>query len=178
MITDEMKYPIGRFEKPETIEPHHIADWVDSIEALPLGINEVINGLTDEQLDWRYRPEGWTIRQLVHHVADSHMNSFIRFKLALTEDTPSIKPYFENLWALTADVQRSNILDSIKIIEGLHARWTVLLKNLKPAELKRGFFHPEYQCTFSVEEAIGMYAWHSNHHLAHIMRAVANDGAF
>ncbi len=175
---EKLKYPIGEFEKPEVIPSAQIKDWITEIELYPSRVSELIKDFTEVELNWQYRPNGWTIQQVVHHCADSHMNSFIRFKLSLTEDTPTIKPYFEDKWAELPDTTETHISESIKILEGLHSRWTKLLKSLNSTDLKKEFIHPEHGRRFSVEENIGIYAWHSNHHLAHIKQALKNNGKF
>jgi uncharacterized damage-inducible protein DinB len=168
MEIEKLKFPIGKFEKPTTMTKDILTKWISDISTFPKRLlNEVVN-LTDEQLDTQYRPNGWTIRQVVHHCADSHMNSLTRFKLALTEDKPTIKPYFEERWAELLDSKSMPIEPSLKMIEGIHERWTVLLNNLTDDQLERIFIHPEHGKTFRVDENIGVYAWHCNHHLAHI----------
>ena len=175
---EKLKYPIGRFVKPETYSADQIEEWINDIEKIPEKVSETVADLSDIELHWRYRPDGWTIKQVVHHCADSHMNSFCRFKLALTENIPTIKPYFEDRWALLADTIKSDIADSLKILEGLHSRWTTLLRSLNDKELKREFIHPEYGRKISLAENIALYAWHSNHHLAHIKQAILNKGNY
>lgn len=168
MDIEKLQFPIGNFDKPTTITKDILDQWISEISTFPIRlINEVVN-LTDEQLDMHYRPNGWTIRQVVHHCADSHMNSLIRFKLALTEDQPIIKPYFEDRWAELCDTKTMPIQPSLKILEGIHERWTVLLRNLTEAHLESVFIHPEQGKTIRLDENIGLYAWHCNHHLAHI----------
>ncbi len=175
---EQLKYPIGEFEKPTQIEAAHIEQWISDIEAFPTRLIALVKDLTAEQLLWPYRPEGWTIQQVVHHCADSHINSIIRFKLSLTEDNPTIKPYFENRWAELPDTLDLPISTSLSILKGLHARWTYLLKSLQSEDLKKGFVHPEHGKQFYLDETIGVYAWHSNHHLAHIEQAIAYQGKF
>ncbi len=171
-----LRFPIGEFKKPEVMSPAHIAEWITEIELFPERLCHLVATLTGIELDWRYRPGGWTIQQVVHHCADSHMNSFIRFKLALTEDTPAIKPYSEAQWAELPDTTEAPVSESLKIIEGLHARWARLLRAFNANDLKREFIHPEQGKRFSLAENIGIYAWHCNHHLAHIRQALENKG--
>lgn len=175
---EKLRYPIGKFEKPEAIMPDLINQWISEIELFPSRMILLTKDLAEVELNWRYRPNGWTIRQVVHHCADSHMNSFIRFKLCLTENIPTIKPYFEDKWAELPDTTEANISESVKIIEGLHSRWTHLLRSLKPEDMKKEFIHPEQGRRISIEENIGIYAWHSNHHLAHIKQAINFKGKF
>lgn len=165
---DQLKFPIGHFEKPEVISPKIIALWINDIASLPLRLNLVTENLSKEQLNTAYRQGGWTIQQVIHHLADSHMNSFIRFKLALTEDTPSIRPYSEDRWAEQVDYLDTPIQLSISLLISLHARWVILLRSLSQEDLNKTFIHPESNRSFSLKENIGIYAWHGNHHLAHI----------
>ncbi len=168
MTTEQLKYPIGRFEQPAKITKDILAQWISDIASFPARLkNEVIH-LKNEQLDTQYRPDGWTIRQVVHHCADSHINSFTRLKLALTEDQPTIKPYYEERWAELADSKNMPIAPALKMIEGTHERWTFLLNNLTQEQHAKVFIHPEHGKTFRIDENIGVYAWHCNHHLAHI----------
>ena len=168
----KLKYPIGKFNRPDRIDSKQIEMWIREIELFPDRLKLITEKLTEEELKLSYRPGGWTIQQLVHHCADSHMNSFIRFKLSLTEENPTIKPYFEDRWAEMPDYSLVDTKESLKIIEGLHVRWVILLKSLDFSDLKREFIHPEYGKRFTVGENIGIYAWHSNHHLAHIKLAL------
>lgn len=175
-MTDEalyqLQFPIGKFQKPAVIDDSLIQQWISDIQHFPEQIKTITQRLSGEQLNWQYRPDGWTIKQVVHHCADSHMNSFIRFKLALTEDSPTIKPYFEDRWAELVDGTDNNIKDSLALITALHSKWVVLLKNINSSDLKRDFIHPEHGKRISLEENIGTYAWHCNHHLAHIKLAL------
>lgn len=168
MTLEQLKYPIGKFEKPTAITSDILNKWISDISTFPKRLSSEVKPLTDEQLDTTYRPDGWTIRQVVHHCADSHMNSIIRLKLALTEDLPTIKPYFEDRWAELSDSKNLPIDSSLKMIDGIHERWTFLLNNLTDEQLGRIFIHPEQGKTFRIDENIGAYAWHCNHHLAHI----------
>jgi hypothetical protein len=171
----QLKYPIGTFEKPEIITKDVLSNWISEISTFPKRLLAVAGHLTDQQLDTQYRPDGWTIRQVVHHCADSHMNSFTRLKLALTEDQPTIKPYLEERWAELLDTKSMAIGPSLKMIEGIHERWTVLLKNLTDEQYARIFIHPEHGKSFRVDENIGVYAWHCNHHLAHITETIKRN---
>lgn len=178
MNLEELKYPIGKFQFPKEINSEMIINFIHIIENFPIKISNEVNNLSDEQLDTQYRPEGWTIRQVVHHCADSHMNAFIRFKLALTEDTPIIKPYLENKWAELSDSKLIPIDSSLKIIEGLHHRWSILLNNLSNDDYKKEYLHPETNRKFKLNEALALYAWHCNHHLAHITNLKKLKGWF
>ncbi|MEH6407379.1 MAG: putative metal-dependent hydrolase [Leeuwenhoekiella sp.] len=175
---EKLRYPIGKFLRPEKYNQKQIEKWIFELESFPLQIKLLVNDLSTEKLNWKYRPGGWTINQIIHHCADSHMNSFMRFKLSLTEDKPVIKPYFEDRWAELPDSLDSDPAQSIKILEGLHARWGLLLKSLNPADLSKEFIHPEHNKTVTLSENIGIYAWHCNHHLAHIKQAILNEGKF
>ncbi len=168
MEIEKLKYPIGKFIKPIPITTDTITTWIAAISTFPKSLSIEVITLTDKQLDTQYRTDGWTIRQVIHHCADSHMNSLIRLKLALTEEQPTIKPYFEELWAELDDTKKMSIQPSLKIIEGIHERWTVLLNNLPNEHFSKTFIHPEEGKKIRIDEYIGMYAWHCNHHLAHI----------
>jgi len=168
MTLEKLKYPIGRYQKPIEITAGILKKNIQDVEDFPRKIRKEFEEFSDEQLDNQYRSWGWTIRQLVIHCADSHMNSLIRFKLALTENKPIIKPYFEDRWADLPDSKNILIEPALKLIEGLHERWVVLLKSLTEEQLAKTFIHPEHNKEFSLEETITIYAWHCNHHLAHI----------
>ncbi|NQD69928.1 putative metal-dependent hydrolase [Sphingobacterium shayense] len=168
---EKSKYPVGKFKKPRKIDRTQIRVWIKVIEEFPNKVHNEINDLTDKELNKRYRPGGWTISQIVNHCADSHMNSLIRFKLALTEETPVIKPYVENLWAELPDSKNYPIDSSLKILAGLHERWVKLIENLTEMELDKEFLHPENNEKVSLRVNIGIYAWHCEHHLAHIINA-------
>src|SRR5690606_7067492 len=163
----DLRYPIGKFEKPTTISAQDLSSWMDTIAAFPARIAKEVLSLTDEQLDTPYREGGWTVRQVVHHCADSHTNAMIRFKLAITEPSPVIKPYEEALWAQLPD-SKSPLAPSLSILEGLHERWNVLLRSLCNDDLKRTYIHPDHGRPIPLDEVVGMYAWHCAHHLAHI----------
>ena len=175
---ENLKYPIGMFVKPDSIDANLIKKWISDIEDLPRSISTLVNGLTLEELNYQYRPDGWNIKQVVHHCADSHMNSIIRFKLALTEDSPTIRPYFEDRWAGLIDGHDDDLTDSLSLLRGLHSKWGKLLRNISKEELLREFVHPEHEIRFRLDEAIGVYAWHGNHHLAHIRQALQYKGDF
>jgi hypothetical protein len=172
MELEALKYPIG--QAPSIKEPSRIEleEWIGVIEKFPSLISELTKGITKEQLSLQYRPGGWSIKQVIHHCADSHMNSFIRFKLALTEELPSIRPYFEDRWAELFDGTSDEIDDSLLLLQGLHSRWGKLLRKLTSEELQMEFKHPEHGTRFTLAENIGVYAWHSQHHLEHIKLAL------
>ncbi|MGD6845391.1 YfiT family bacillithiol transferase [Bacillus infantis] len=162
----DLKYPIGNFQFDGEITNSVIRDWIDEIEHLPRLLRDAVKDLDDEQLDTPYRTGGWTVRQVIHHLADSHMNAYVRFKLALTETKPVIKPYDETKWADLSDYKLP-IDISLSLLEALHKRWTDLLRSLIPADMEKTFIHP-YSGEVTVSKNIGIYAWHGRHHLAHI----------
>lgn len=169
------RYPIGRFEAPARITPAHLGAWIADVEALPGQMRAAVAGLSDAQLDTPYRPGGWTLRQVVHHVPDSHLNCYVRFKWALTEAEPTIKPYDEGAWAELPDVAGTPVAVSLALLGAVHARWAVLLRSLTEADWGRRFVHPESGPT-TLAEAVGSYAWHGRHHLAHIETTVEREG--
>lgn len=172
-----LKYPTGKFargSKAETTE--RVAACVSMLEAFPEKLRAEVRDMDEEQLDTPYRPGGWTVRQLVHHIADSHGQTLQRFKLALTEDLPTIKPYKEALWAEHVDARTMPLEPSLQIIAGSHARWVVLMRAMSSADYARAFFHPEQQRAISLSEAVELYVWHSGHHLAHITRLKERSG--
>ena len=175
---EKLKYPVGKFVWPQQVHATVIEDWIGQIDVFPNQLKNLLKGLDKTQLEWAYRPGGWTIAQVVHHCADSHMNSFIRFKLALTEDLPTIKPYNETKWASLPDVLNISVVASQQILIGLHMRWVKLLESLSVEDLDRSIIHPEHGTEISLRRQIGLYAWHGKHHLAHIQQAIASKGKF
>jgi hypothetical protein len=169
MATEEQKYPIGKYQKPDVFTDEIIRQFINEIEIFPEKIKQAVTGLTEDQLDTPYRPEGWTIRQVVNHCADSHMNSLVRFKLTLTEDKPTINPYDQARWADLADSKKMPVGPALKMLEGIHERWVVLLKSLDRDQINKSYIHPEYNREIRLDETIGLYAWHCRHHLAHIV---------
>ena len=167
MTDEQLSYPTGKFKAPQTVSATDLLNWMDTIEQLPERLKTETANLIDVQLDTPYRPKGWTVRQVVHHVADSHINAYIRFKLALTEDTPVIKPYMQALWADMPD-SKASINLSLPLIENIHKRWLIILRSMKPTDFDRKLFHPEQQKELYLKNMLALYAWHSNHHLAHI----------
>jgi hypothetical protein len=188
-VSEDLKYPVGKFEKKDTYSSSERAAFIRVLEETPAQMRLAVAGLTEAQLETPYRSDGWTVRQVVHHVPDSHMNAFIRMKLALTEDKPIIKPYDEAAWALLAD-SRGPCEVSLVLLEALHSRWVELLRGFADSDWKRGFVHPEmlksdqekaandpaWAQGFAadqfglviLEQALGTYAWHSRHHVAHV----------
>jgi hypothetical protein len=164
---EDLRYPVGRFVFDKDVTPEKRRAWIDEIAGLPGRARQATTGLSAEQLDTTYRDGGWTVRQVVHHLADSHMNSFTRFKLALTETSPQIKAYDQDAWSKTADAARPDIELSLRLLEGLHARWTALLSAMAPEDFARTFVHPENGVQ-TLERTLQTYAWHCRHHVAHI----------
>ncbi|NAS32633.1 bacillithiol transferase BstA [Flavobacteriaceae bacterium R38] len=171
---DKLRYPIGKFKKPETITDDQLEAWIKILEELPGKYSQLVAGLTEEQLETQYRPGGWTIRQVVHHVADSHHNSYTRFKWGLTEDNPVIKVYQEDKWAALFDTKSAPIQPSLDYLKVLHYKLTFLLRGLSKEQLKRTFIHPVADEATSLLENVGRYAWHGSHHYAHIENAIKN----
>ncbi|RIH77669.1 putative metal-dependent hydrolase YfiT [Calidithermus terrae] len=161
------RYPIGRFQAPPVITPEVREGWLQVLAQTPAHLRAAVEGLSEAQLDTPYREGGWTVRQVVHHVPDSHLNSYVRFKLALTEEAPAIKPYDEQAWARLADSRDTPVEVSLRLLEALHRRWVVLLRGLKEEDWQRSFVHPESGPT-TLARALGLYAWHGSHHVAHI----------
>jgi uncharacterized damage-inducible protein DinB len=171
----EIKYPIGRFIPDGESTPEKRSAWIRDIAELPARVRRATDGLSPAQQDTPYREAGWTVRQVVHHIADSHMNAFARFKLALTETNPQIKPYNQDAWATTADVLGADIALSLSLIDGLHGRWAALLSALAPAEFTRTFLHPE-RGLMTLDHTLQMYAWHGRHHVAQIAELRTGKG--
>jgi len=163
---EKITYPIGRFTNdPDVTELKH-SQWISQIAMLPEELRTTVDGLSDDRLNQRYRPEGWTIRQVVHHLADEHMNGYTYFKMAMTEDEPVIKQYSEPLWAETKDAREAPIEPSLKLLEGLHARWIIFLNSLDDKDFARTYVHR--RGNLSVGYGIRLYAWHGRHHTAQI----------
>jgi hypothetical protein len=164
----DLRYPVGRYTAPEKITAQHRAEWIREIELLPERLEGVIAGLNGQQLDTPYRPGGWTVRQVVHHVPDSHLNSYQRFRLALTEEVPTIKTYEESAWAELPDAKTGPVEPSLALLIGLHGRWTALLRSMNDQDFARTFRHPELGREVRLDWTLGLYAWHCRHHVAHI----------
>ena len=167
-MTADLRYPVGKWVRPKSLTPAERKSAIEAIAKAPAAMRSAVNGLTDAQLDTPYRPGGWTVRQVVHHVPDSHMNAFTRFKLALTEDAPTIKPYDEAKWAELEDGKSKLVEHSLTLLDALHARWVFLLERLKPADFERTVIHPEHDAPMSLDALLSMYSWHGKHHVAHI----------
>lgn len=178
MDIELLKYPAGKYKKPVPITAKDIASCIEVLQQFPAKLKETVKGLHMEELQYKHRPEGWTIQQLVHHCGDSHLNAFIRIKLALTENNPTIKPYFENEFAKLKDTTDAPIDWSLMILEGVHNRLVMVLKAMSKDDFKRTYYHPEYKKTVALEELVCTYAWHCTHHLAHIKQAIMYKNSF
>ena len=163
----DLSYPIGKFDFQQTVAPSRYPALIQEIAAAPALFDDAVRGLDDAQLDTPYRPAGWTVRQTVHHVADSHMNSFIRMRLALTENDPTIFAYDQQAWGELADSRTAPVGLSLQLIENLHSRWVLLLKTLSDADFARSFRHPEIGLV-RLDTNLALYGWHGRHHAAHI----------
>ncbi|HUB29495.1 MAG TPA: bacillithiol transferase BstA [Terracidiphilus sp.] len=171
---DALRYPIGKFSPPASSTPSARTAQIQTLQELPQRVRAAVSRLDDAQLNTRYREGGWTVRQLVHHIADSHANSYVRFKLALTEDWPTIKAYDEAAWAELAD-SREPVEASLVFLTGLHERWVALLQSMKEADFQKGFNHPE-RGKMTLATNLAIYDWHSRHHTAHITALRARNG--
>ena len=172
--TPDLRYPIGRYAPPAEITEQQVEAWIDEIAALPADLRATVAPLTDEQLDTPYRPGGWTVRQVVHHLFDSHATSYVRFKWTLTEDRPAIKAYDEKAWAELPDA-RGAVGPSLDALEALHARWEDLLRQMSWPQFQLEFVHPDAGA-IPLARNVGLYAWHGRHHLAHIERLIEREG--
>ena len=165
---EKLRYPVGRFERPTApLDAAARAAHLETIEQLPAAWRALVAGTSDAQLDTQYRPGGWTVRQVVHHVPDSHMNAYIRMKFAVTEDAPAIKAYEESKWAELPEARSGPVDMSIALLEGLHRRWLAFLRALPGTDFERAYIHPELG-RVTLDQAVALYAWHSRHHTAHV----------
>lgn len=165
--TPDLRYPTGKFHRPRSVTPSERAEMISAIAALPAELRAAVEGLDEQQLDTPYRPDGWTVRQVVHHLADSHINSYVRFKLALTESTPTVKGYDEALWAELPEARQAPLEISLALLDALHRRWTLMLGAMSDEDFSRTFEHSEHgEIRLDVNTAL--YAWHGRHHVAHI----------
>jgi uncharacterized damage-inducible protein DinB len=171
----DLRFPIGKFHFAGSWTEQQKQTALDDIAAAPANLRSAVQGLSAAQLNTPYRPEGWTVRQVVHHLPDSHLNSYVRFKLALTEDEPTIKPYAEDLWAELADTQTTPIEVSLTLLESLHDRWGRLLRSLTPEQWQRTFRHPDMGA-MTLEKTLALYAWHGRHHVSHITSLRDREG--
>jgi uncharacterized damage-inducible protein DinB len=172
---NDLRYPIGKFHFDGPLTEPQKQTALDAIARTPANLRAAIKGLSEAQLDTPYRPGGWTVRQVVHHVPDSHLNSYVRFKLALTEDEPTIKPYAEDRWAELADTKATPVEVSLTLLDSLHDRWVRLLRSLSPEEWQRTFRHPDLGA-MTLEKTLALYAWHGRHHASHITSLREREG--
>lgn len=173
---EQLQYPIGKPQFPTTISHKNVTSWISILDEFPSKLNKLVSGLSDHQLDTPYREDGWTIRQVVHHLADSHHHSYIRFKWTLTEDKPIIKAYYEQLWAELHDSKLAPILLSLNALSSTHAKLVYFLKGLNENDLEQTFIHPETKEEVALNKNIAIYAWHSQHHYAHIENLMKRKG--
>lgn len=178
MDIEKLKFPIGQSIPNKNPNEQLLNQWIDTIEKFPSRVKQSVKDVSVEKLNYRYRPNGWAVKQVIHHCADSHTNSIIRFKLALTEQTPIIKPYHEDRWANLTDALSDEIEESLILLDGLHKKWVRLLRGLTKDQLNMEFIHPEHGLKFNIAESIGTYAWHCNHHLAHINNGIGSKGKY
>jgi hypothetical protein len=169
------RYPVGKFEAPTSFTEAARKQRIAEIQSLPAKMRDAVKGLSEQQLDTPYRDGGWTIRQVVHHVPDSHLNAYVRWKLTLTEDTPTIKPYAEAEWAKLED-SKLPVDISLDLLAGVHGRWVAVIHAMRPEHWQREFFHPEMNKKMNLDQLLALYAWHSRHHLAHITELKKRKG--
>lgn len=175
MTEQDLRYPIGRYAPPPSFTPEWRRGCIDRIAATPAALRAAVHGLDDGALDTPYRPGGWTVRQVVHHVPDSHLNAYVRLKLALTEDCPTIKPYDEEAWALLADSRSTPVEVSLQLLESVHDRWVRILRAMSDADFDRTYVHPD-SGRHALTHLVGLYAWHGEHHVAHVTSLRARLG--
>ena len=172
----ELRYPVGKFDFDAAVNEADYPKLIAAIAETPVALRSAVAGLTPDQLETRYRPGGWTVKQVVHHVPDSHLNAYTRFKLALTEDEPTIKPYDEAAWAELADSRKVPIGVSLDLLDALHLRWVALLRSMDTDDFNRGLLHPEQGRVLTLKQMLGLYAWHGRHHVAHVTSLKKREG--
>jgi hypothetical protein len=172
---EDLRYPVGRFQRPPSLEPKQRRAAIDTVAEAPTKLRAAVAGLTESQLDTPYRPEGWTVRQVVHHVPDSHLNAYTRFKLALTEDTPTIKPYDEAAWAKLEDSKSTPVATSLALLDAVHDRWVRILRAMSSSDFSRTLMHPE-NGVMNLDQMLALYEWHSRHHVAHVTNLRQRSG--
>ena len=175
-MTTDLRFPVGKFVRPESLTPEQRQAAIRTLAEAPAKLRAALKGLSEKQLDTPYRPDGWTVRQVVHHLADSHMNALVRLKLGLTEEMPTIKPYDEAKWAELDDGKSKLVEESARLIEALHARWVYLLERMKPEQFSRKINHPEWKQPMTLDTLTALYEWHSRHHVAHITELRKREG--
>ena len=165
----DLRYPIGRFTRPVEVTRTDRAEYIEAIGRAPTALRDAVRGLSDDQLDTPYRPDGWTVRQVIHHVPDSHVNAYVRFKLALTEVEPTIKPYDEAAWAALPDGRGPLVAESLAFLDALHARWMYMLRAMETSDFARRLIHPDHPgAPMTLDVMLALYAWHGRHHVAHV----------
>ncbi|MEO0058967.1 MAG: hypothetical protein RLZZ312_614 [Bacteroidota bacterium] len=177
-LLQNLKFPVGEFQKLLFLDDKLIKTHINTIASFPENLQKIVQNCSSEQLNFRYRPNGWTVKQVVHHCADSHMNAFLRIKLVLTENNPTITPYNESLWAELSDGFSDNINPSLEIIGGIHHRWSNLLKSLADTDFLKTYYHPESKQNISIWQAVATYDWHCRHHLAHLKNGIESNGKY
>jgi hypothetical protein len=175
-VSDPLRYPVGRFARPEQFSLTESRLHVDELRELPTVLRRMVADLTERQLDTTYRDGGWTVRQVVHHMADSHLNAYVRVRRALTETGPTVQAYDENAWAHLPDASNAPVVWSLDLLDGLHARWTTLLAALDAAGWQRQLHHPDFDAPLTVWSIAALYAWHGRHHVAHIAALRTRNG--
>lgn len=169
MDIEKLRFPIGKYIPPSQISEIQLKEWIKEISILPSELRNATLMLNEDQLNTPYRPGGWTLKQVIHHLADSHMNSYIRFKLAVTEENPTIRPYYEERWAECEEAKNADIEISLNLLEALHKRWVLFLESMDAESWNKTFYHPENKRAIGLKEVAGLYAWHGKHHLNHIL---------
>ena len=172
---DDLRYPVGKYHRPDRLTPDEREAGIAAIATAPAALRAAVAGLSDAQLDTPYRPGGWTVRQVVHHVPDSHSNAYTRFKLGLTEDSPTIRPYEESLWAELPEAKSAPIAPSLAFLEALHVRWVMALTAIRPEEWQRTVVNPE-SGPYTLDQLLAMYVWHGRHHVAHVTELRRREG--
>jgi len=174
-LEPDLRYPVGKYARPERLSPEERREAIDSIAAAPAALRNAVAGLSNAQLDTPYRPGGWTVRQVVHHVPDSHANAYLRFKLALTEDEPTVRAYDETLWAELPEAKSAPVEPSLAFLAALHGRWVLALAAIRPAQWERPLVNPE-SGRFTLDQLLAMYAWHGRHHVGHVVELRKREG--
>ena len=173
---NKLKYPIGRFKPNEEFTIEQRNQMIDNIKTFPQKLTGIVTELSESQLDTPYRPDGWTVRQLVHHIADSHVNSYVRFRWTMTEDSPVIKAYDQTKWAELPDAKTAPIKLSLNLLKAVHARWTMLMDRMTDEDFKKELAHPEWDNNLSLNVMVQLYSWHCDHHLSHITSLIQREG--